>query len=268
MKKLLLFTLLILFSCSKSDEVPDENNNQTENILLVKEITHQDVEQTNSSYKDEYFYDGAKLERYVTKSYNNNQLTGSVTYNITYTNNLIVDITSNDPEYGTYKFSYDTSGRLEQSTYCDNDISCGNPDRALYSYSNSDKTITLDDYSQGNLVYRNIIQLDSNNNVISINETDLLDNSSFTVNLQYDNFKSPFLNITGAVALISPTSYLTSASLFAMKNNCVSYQDESDINVTFDYDYNDDGYPRQVITNEVGYGSGNMQLIYVSVNND
>ncbi|MBL19538.1 MAG: hypothetical protein CMC82_06915 [Flavobacteriaceae bacterium] len=259
--------MFILFSCSKSDEVSDENNNQSENILLVKEITHQDRELSNYSYKDEYFYDGAKLVQYVTKSYNNNDLTGSATYNITYTNNLIVDITS---EYGTYKFSYDTSGRLEQSTYCDNDISCGNPDRGLYSYSNSDKTITIDDYSQGNLIYTTIVQLDSNNNVISFRETVLSDNSSYTVDLQYDNFKSPFLNIIGAAALINPTRYLTSSGLVAMKNNCVSFQGveaDDNYNETFDYDYNYDGYPRQVINN-FGYGSSIMQLIYASVNND
>tara|TARA_Y200000002_G_scaffold341103_1_gene312075 strand:- start:875 stop:1684 length:810 start_codon:yes stop_codon:yes gene_type:complete len=269
MKKALIIFIILFFSCSESDDVSEDSSNETENVLLIKEITFQDRELPNTySYNDEYFYDGTKIERYVRKYYYNNELSGSVTYNFVYTNNLIVSIASNDLMYGTYNFSYDTSGRLAQSTYCDDYTSCGNPDRTVYSYSNSNKTITMNDYTAGNLDYTIVAQLDSNDNVISIEETDLEDNSIYTRTFKYDNYKSPFLNITGALALISPASYLTSSDLVSMRNNCILDQDSDNYNLNISYDYNEDGYPRQAIINEEGYGSSNMTLRYVSVNNN
>ena len=97
MKKSLIIFIILFFSCSESDDVSEDNSNETENVLLIKEITFQDRELPNTySYNDEYFYDGTKIERYVRKYYYNNELSGSVTYNFVYTNNLIVSIASND----------------------------------------------------------------------------------------------------------------------------------------------------------------------------
>ena len=63
-------------------------------------------------------------------------------------------------------------------------------------------------------------------------------------------------------------SYLTSSDLVAMRNNCILDQDSDNYNLNISYDYNEDGYPRQATINEEGYGSSNITLRYVSVNNN
>lgn len=271
MKKIYIVFIALLISCSKSDNASDENDDQTQNSLLIKEIIYEDAENDNYSYKDEYFYDGTKIERYVSTSYNNNVLSTTTTHSFTYTNNLIVEkkSTYNQQSTDTYKFSYDTSGRLTQSTYCYDDLSCGNPDRSVFTYSNSNKTITVEEYIEGNLSFRTILQRDTNNNVINVQSTSLANNSIATTTLQYDNFNSPFLHITGATELIVPSTFLTSSGIFAMSNNCVLYQDEEDnYTINYSYDYNDDRYPRQVVLNSGGSYNSNMTLRYVSVNNN
>ena len=83
--------------------------------------------------------------------------------------------------------------------------------------------------------------------------------------------KNTLFNTSGEVAPVLHNllaSYLTSSDLVAMRNNCILFQDSENYNLNISYDYNEDGYPRQAIINEEGYGSSNITLGYVSVNNN
>ena len=83
--------------------------------------------------------------------------------------------------------------------------------------------------------------------------------------LEYDNQNSPFKNIVGMDAIILTVIIDNVMSLNAY-NNCTSYNVEySDNNeadqYNFAYDYNEDGYPRQVI---LTYSGGNFDGSYTS----
>ncbi len=274
---LILFALFV-FSCS-SDSSSDDgsnndggNNNNSESALLVSEIL---VDQGQSGSMN-FNYDGNKLTYISSNDFGDNTLLTFI-----YTDNKISRIDrSFDTSQGVYSrwdFSYDNQNRLNYYEHCylGNNNECDYLNTFSISYS-SNNTVTQNyiydgtDYiEEGTLT----LQLDNNGNIISGTDTyiDNVSGSPQTISVsgsfQYDNFNSPFKNITGMNALIlfeiirSESVYLLSFSTF---NNCVSqnfeYSDGDDSSsVTYAYDYNDDNYPRQIITYE---GDGLNEQIY------
>jgi hypothetical protein len=110
------------------------------------------------------------------------------------------------------------------------------------------------------------LQLDNNGNIISGNDSyQDVDNSgnpiTVTVNasFQYDNQNSPFKNIVGMDALIL-VEFGSDILQFNAYNNCTSYSieysDEDEVYAyNYAYDFNEDGYPRQVIVTQGSYSS-------------
>jgi hypothetical protein len=279
---LILFALFA-FSCSSdsSSDYGNNNNNggnnNTGNALLVSEIIETDAEVSDYVYTDRYFYDGNKLTSIVEEySYQGGNSGINYLYNFIYTNNKISRVdeyygdTSTGIE-GRYTFEYDNQGRVSFYDYCyfDSSGNCEEYDTNNLAYS-SNGTVTNSyvynvgsDYEDAGTL---TLQLDNNGNIISGNDSyQDVDNSgnpiTVTVNasFQYDNQNSPFKNIVGMDALIL-VEFGSDILQFNAYNNCTSYSieysDEDEVYAyNYAYDFNEDGYPRQVIVTQGSYSS-------------
>ena len=279
----LILLAVFVFSCSSdssSDEGNNNNNggnNNTGNALLVSEIIETDAEVSDYVYTDRYFYDGNKLTSIVEEySYQGGNSAINYLYNFIYTNNKISRVdeyygdTSTGIE-GRYTFEYDNQGRISFYDYCyfDSSGNCEEYDTNNLAYS-SNGTVTNSyvynvgsDYEDAGTL---TLQLDNNGNIISGNDSyQDVDNSgnpiTVTVNasFQYDNQNSPFKNIVGMDALIL-VEFGSDILQFNAYNNCTSYSieysDEDEVYAyNYAYDFNEDGYPRQVIVTQGSYSS-------------
>ena len=278
---LILFALFA-FSCSSDSSSDDGNNNNggnnnTGNALLVSDIIETDAEVSDYVYTDRYFYDGNKLTSIVEEySYQGGNSGINYLYNFIYTNNKISRVdeyygdTSTGIE-GRYTFEYDNQGRVSFYDYCyfDSSGNCEEYDTNNLAYS-SNGTVTNSyvynvgsDYEDAGTL---TLQLDNNGNIISGNDSyQDVDNSgnpiTVTVNasFQYDNQNSPFKNIVGMDALIL-VEFGSDILQFNAYNNCTSYSieysDEDEVYAyNYAYDFNEDGYPRQVIVTQGSYSS-------------
>ena len=273
---LILFALFA-FSCSSDSSSDDGNNNNggnnnSGNSLLVSEIISSDDDYPDYVYTDRYIYDGNKLTSIVEEStYQNGDPQVDYIYQFIYTNNKItrIDEYYNGSLDGRYNFEYDNQGRISFYDYCSlysGSGTCDYYDTNNFTYS-SNGTVTNNyvyevgtDYEiAGTLT----LELDNNGNIISANDTD--EDSVVNASLEYDNLNSPFKNIVGMDAIILTVIIDNVMSLNAY-NNCTSFyseysgNDEAD-QYNFAYDYNEDGYPRQVI---VTFSGGNFDGSYTS----
>ena len=279
---LILFAVFV-FSCSSESSSDDGNNNNngdnnnTGNALLVSEIIETDAEVSDYVYTDRYFYDGNKLTSIVEEySYQGGNSGINYLYNFIYTNNKISRVdeyygdTSTGIE-GRYTFEYDNQGRVSFYDYCyfDSSGNCEEYDTNNFTYS-SNGTVTNSyvynvgsDYEDAGTL---TLQLDNNGNIISGNDSyQDVDNSgnpiTVTVNasFQYDNQNSPFKNIVGMDAIML-VEFGSDILQFNAYNNCTSYSieysDEDEVYAyNYAYDFNEDGYPRQVIVTQGSYSS-------------
>lgn len=279
---LILFAVFV-FSCSSDSSSDDGNNNNngdnnnTGNALLVSEIIETDAEVSDYVYTDRYFYDGNKLTSIVEEySYQGGNSGINYLYNFIYTNNKISRVdeyygdTSTGIE-GRYTFEYDNQGRVSFYDYCyfDSSGNCEEYDTNNFTYS-SNGTVTNSyvynvgsDYEDAGTL---TLQLDNNGNIISGNDSyQDVDNSgnpiTVTVNasFQYDNQNSPFKNIVGMDAIML-VEFGSDILQFNAYNNCTSYSieysDEDEVYAyNYAYDFNEDGYPRQVIVTQGSYSS-------------
>ena len=279
---LILFAL-VAFSCSSDSSSDDGNNNNnggnnnSGNALLVSEIISTG-ELSDYVSTDRFFYDGNKLTSIVEEySYQNGDSGGvDYIYNFIYTNNKISRVdeyygdTSTGIE-GRYTFEYDNQGRVSSYDYCylTNSGTCEYYDTNNYTYS-SNGTVTNSyvyevgsDYEESGTL---TLQLDNNGNIIGGNDSylDVDENGNpisvtVTGSLEYDNQNSPFKNIVGMDAIIL-NAISGSILQFNAYNNCTFYsfeysdEDEAEQN-NLAYDYNEDGYPRQVILTDGSYSS-------------
>ena len=286
---LILFALFA-FSCSSDSSSDDGNNNNnggnnnTENALLVSEIISTG-ELSDYISTDRYFYDGNKLTSIVEEySYQNGDSGGvDYIYNFIYTNNKIsrVDEYYGDTSTGIearYTFEYDNQGRVSfyDSCYFDSSGTCEEYDTNNFTYS-SNGTVTNSyvyevgsDYEDAGTL---TLQLDNNGNIVSGNDSyQDVDNSgnpvtvTFNASFQYDNQNSPFKNIVGMDAIILFT-IVYNPLRFNAYNNCTyystEYSDEDEVFAyNYAYDYNEDGYPRQVIVTDNSSYSDTVDIIY------
>ena len=233
-KLLLLFTTLLLISCSKDDTANNDNTNADTTVLIKRITEYYDYGNTTDVFVADYLYDGNKIVSI--KEYLNDNL--RYTYNFTYTNNLISSyngINERDSQYSwTSYFRYDSNNRLKE-----------------YIHKSS-----YDENSE-NFVYNgNIVTSDDcisfefqNNQIISV--TEFLDNCQTAgdiTNYTYDSSPNAFSNIQGY------NWYFQYDYTF---QHTIEYPSGIN-NVTFDgyfdyaYDYNENGYPRNVTVTEDG----------------
>ena len=267
---LILFALFA-FSCSSDSSSDDGNNNggnnnggnnNSLNALLVSEIITTSVESSDYVYTDRYIYDGNKLTTIIEEStYQNGNPQVDYIFNFVYTNNKITRV---DEYYsgtldGRYTFEYDNQGRISFFDYCyfTSSGTCEYYDTNNLTYSSNEIVSISSVYNVGSVDEENAgtltIQLDNNGNMISATDSDV--NGSF----QYDSQNSPYKNIVGMDAIILFT-FVYNPLRFNAKNNCMGYSfdyvnENATDEVNFAYDYNEDGYPRQVIVTEGSYSS-------------
>ena len=263
----LILIALFAFSCSSDSSSDDGNsnnnggNNNSGNALLVSEIITTSVESSDYVYTDRYIYDGNKLTTIIEESEYNGNSQVDFLHNFVYTNDKITRV---DEYYsgtldGRYTFEYDNQGRISFFDYCSFTSSgtCEYYDTNNLTYSSNGIVSIYSVYNVGSVDEENAgtltIQLDNNGNMISATDSDV--NGSF----QYDSQNSPYKNIVGMDAIILFT-FVYNPLRFNANNNCMGYSfdyvnENATDEVNFAYDYNEDGYPRQVIVAEGSYSS-------------
>tara|TARA_B110000093_G_C12899437_1_gene379753 strand:- start:71 stop:913 length:843 start_codon:yes stop_codon:yes gene_type:complete len=253
MKKLIyLFLTVLIVACSSEDN--NENNNNDDNNepnLLVSSINYTYYENTDEEITelDTFTYDGNKIIEKILSYYSNGNLTFLYRYEYIYANNKISRVDQYDLDNNIRfqtNFTYDSQGRTVSIEECfqPNNSVCDDITTFNYFY-NDDGSITVTGSSAGTVTY----QLDDNGNIISRTSDD-----GFR-EIIYDNQKNPFQNITG---VSNSFIRLSNARLTSINNNPLSfveeYDDEYQGTGNWTYDYNDAGYPRNVVYNESSLG--------------
>ena len=279
----ILFCLFI-FSCSDNE---DENNGNDdinpENALLVSEISSGGIDDSNYSLTNRFYYDDHKLTSMITEViYDDNSLGNYRTLEFTYTDNKISRV---DSDYGSdnifeeqYNFSYDSQGRLSGWDICYylEGNNCQYRDRTTITYKSNTLTENYIHYegsdheNAGTMEFR----FDTNGNFISGLETyqDIDDNGNpisvvIDFNIAYDNYNGIYKDVVGLTPrimnILSEESIETSFSVY---NNVTSIRVEVDgteqAEYTYNYDYNDEGYPRKIVVTEVGFGNKTININY------
>ena len=274
MKKVIYtFLGVLVFACSSDSESDNNNdgnnnnNNPNESELLVSSITHSDMENSNYEYVENFTYDGNKIVEMNSSVYYNGSFSSENRSEFIYANNKIsrVDNYNDNNISGQDIFTYDSQGRLVTVEYCynPNDGPCDDSESTSFSY-NLDGSITAITTMNGDEPETTVIEVDDNGNIIKVSDYD--DVSELT----YDIYNSPFKNITGATPLVISQWIFSGSYLYSFNNNCLSfvgeYVDEDGVEtytLNFTYDYNDAGYPRNVVVEEVGFGEETIVIEYV-----
>ena len=263
MKKTIYFLFLItLLSCSKSDD-SNNNNNPNDLELLVSSISYSDMENSDYEYAESFTYDGNKIVEMNRSVYYKGNFSSENRSEFIYANNKISRVDYYDYEniiQEQVNFTYDSQGRLVAREYCyyPNDTTCDDLDSTSYSY-NSDGSITATN-TYVNESETTVIEFDDNGNIVRYSENDEVGE------LTYDNYNSPFKNITGATPTVILQRIFSNSYLYSFNNNCLSVVSDEDgetYTLNFTYDYNDLGYPRNVVVEEVGYGETTITIEYV-----
>ena len=263
MKNLLLITAILLLGCSGNDSSTYNDNDSggddnSNDAPLVLSILSTDIENSNYIYSDVYTYDGNKLES-VTQS--DNQSSNISTYYFVYTNDKVVRIdgytsynASEPTKTEEVNYSYDSQGRLVLMVHTDS----YETETGTFTY-NANGSVTF------NQSYKDNNSPNSNENTISLqfdNKDNLISfyDGEDTRVLEYDNYKSPFKNVVGLNFHILLSGELTTSEIFSLNNNCTSASFTNSQGETFSdsfsYDYNQEGYPRQIIRKDYeGYES-------------
>ena len=274
MKKVIYtFLGVLVFACSSDSESDNNNdgnnnnNNPNESELLVSSITHSDMENSNYEYVENFTYDGNKIVEMNRSVYYNGSFSSENRSEFIYANNKIsrVDSYNDNNISGQDIFTYDSQGRLVTAEHCynPNDGPCDDSESTSFSY-NLDGSITAITTMNGDEPETTVIEVDDNGNIIKVSDYD--DVSELT----YDIYNSPFKNITGATPLVISQWIFSGSYLYSFNNNCLSfvseYVDEDGVEtytLNFTYDYNDAGYPRNVVVEEVGFGEETIVIEYV-----
>jgi hypothetical protein len=241
MKKLLyLFLTVLIVACSGEDGGSNNDDNNEPNLLVSSINYIYSGDEGEGNYLETYTYDGNKIIERRTISYR---------YTYIYANNKIsrVDQYGLDNNLATQtNYTYDPQGRVVSVERCTvpNDDGCDDITTFNLSY-NDDGSITVTGSNGGTATY----QLDDNGNIIRFQEDD-----GFR-EVIYDNQKNPFQNIIGCC---NGFIRLSRSKLLGVNNNALSFVEEYDDGYqgtgNWTYDYNDAGYPRNVVYSESSLG--------------
>ena len=234
-KKKLLYLLfaVTLIGCSSDEDEIASDDIQTGKNLLIKSINLTRTSEGDSEHLLEYTYDGNKLVNIMeTATYSTYTSISYDTY--IYTDNLISVINRYNSEqelsYQTF-LEYDDFDRLISIA--------GTPERDVSFVYNSDNTEVTTSFG-GTLKF----------NSGNISYTDDRVQSKFT----FDDKHSPFKNIIGNSEIFSLYLGFTDFdNLFIGANNTFVKIESSDgSEVSYTYDYNNEGYPRNIIGKSQG----------------
>jgi hypothetical protein len=246
---LLLFTILTLLSCS-SDDGDDVDNNENTNgdtTVLIKSITEYYNDNSNGTtdiYVVNYTYDENKIVSI--KEYLNDNLRHS--YNFTYTNNLISQYNSideSDDNYNSTTFlRYDNNNKLTEYIY--------------KGYEEFSENFVYN----GNIVTSNYctsFEL-QNNQIISFTEydDDECQTIGYTGNITYDNNKNAFANIEGFNWFFQYDDTFQGTIEYRSGINNVTFDGDFD----YAYDYNENGYPRNITVTDNGSDFATLAVEY------
>ena len=225
---ILLFTVLTILSCSKDGEDTDNSNDLSS--TLIKRITENYTTNytTEGDYIYDFTYDGNKIVSYTETRDGELQYTT----NFTYTNDLITLIQQDDFSNSKTIISYDDNGRVVQE----------NNEKGSYTYSYSFEYLgnTVKATSEETCVEITIL----NNQVSSESYFDEANctNLEETLSYSYDENPNAFSNIVGYNWYFSSFGDLGGSNEYIPAvNNVVD-----DGNFSYEYDYNENGYPRNV----------------------
>jgi len=251
MKKALTLALatLLLIACDSDDNSDGSTINISENGLLVKKITqNSDDGEYGSSLIEEFSYDGNKLVEKI-KTIGYSTATNSTEYvyrtEYIYSSNLISKIRqyyvydTEESLSNTTLYFYDSDNRVIREEY--EVANGGYSDNSTYSYgSNGTMTSIDDDDCTLEIVF-------NGGNPTSSSEDCGVEGKLMTIS--YDNKPSVFSSVTGFNWLFDD---FTESDYVGFSNNVtrVTYvygADEGTKVINFTYDYNDAGYPRNVI---------------------
>ena len=277
--KLKIYTLifsLLIFSCSSnSDDNNDVFNDNNTNALLVSKITYNDSESSDYSYEENFTYDENKIVERLRTTYANGSVSYTSKTSFVYANDLILraDFYDSYDNSHTWSLEYDSQGRLtvvEDCYYYNGN--CSEKTTSSISYS-SNGTVSITDtdrFSNDGGEYIFQLELDNQGNIVdSFSQDGGCEDSS---SLDYDNNNSPFKNIIGANSLFVFFGLsFTDAPIIGFYNNALRIQnktvcDNSSDNYSdtssFLYDYNQEGYPRNIVVTESGGYTTTISLEY------
>ena len=272
MKKIIyIFLGVLVFACGSDSENDNNNdgnnnnNNPNESELLVSSISYNDMENSDYEYVENFTYDGNKIVETNRSVYYNGSFSSENRSEFIYANNKIsrVDNYYDNNISSQDIFTYDSQGRLVATEHCynPNDGPCDDLESESYSY-NSDGSITVTYAAYGDNGSTSVVEFDDNGNIVRVSD----DDDDDVIELTYDNYNSPFKNITGATPLVIVQWIFSSSYLYSFNNNClslVSNEDGYTSTLNFTYDYNDAGYPRNVVVEDVGFGQETIVIEYV-----
>ena len=245
MKNLLyLLFAITLLGCSSNEDESVSDDSQTGKKLLVKSISWTRVGGGYSSSGSEIFtYDGNKILQVLETSRNTKK-------KFIYTNNLISKIHSfNDQQelVGQTSLDYDDSGRL---IYIEESIRGRIEYSASLVYNSSNTEVTYSATETSRPTHKTVFKLNKGS-IVSFEDSD-----GDKGRLSYDNNHNLFKNIIGSSA-VWDIWFSFSNELeyqFGSENNLLLIENKKEL-LTYEYDYNDEGYPRNILLNEVYYNT-------------
>lgn len=243
-KLLLLFTTLLLISCS-SDDGNDVNNNENTNVL-IKKITEKTYEASSGgndvTIELNYTYNGNKIVSIEETHTYDGQISTSRD-EFTYTDNLITSV------YSIYNYSGRVTSRTKEISYDTNG-------RVTSLWENfeylSENEVVVGDIECARLLL-------SNNQISKRYWSEDCQNYELNFEYEYDNKRNALSNIQGYNwAFMWDWLFSGNTEYQSTYNNLLKNPD-----YTFQYDYNENGYPRNVsFFNYDGSLEGTMVIEY------
>ena len=270
MKKLLYLLFAICLTGCGSDDDGISDTDGTDTQLLVKSInwTFSEGGPLIDYGLEEFTYDGNKIVQVVRTLEDSRGTTVTHTVKYIYTDNLISRISS-----------YNNNQELQEQTFLEYD----NSDRLIYievsrngqleydaslAYGSSNTSFAYTATGVSDVFYTETTKFQiSNGNIVSF-EGNGIDAQS--MNCSYDNKHNPFKNIIGRGALHSGI-YLNLTESREIwdycygENNIVAfeYTDNNEVSSRLTtYDYNDEDYPRNIVTENSGTGFSETIIEY------
>jgi len=233
MKKLFLFSALLIFACSSDDSV----DNSIDAVLVERfEISFIENDPNSSTFGEQYQsvysynYDGNKLTSvdleiisegiYIPEAI-------QVQYN---TANQITNLYLVGGDFTEYE--YDEQGRMSVYTYVENSSTGQTNSSVINLEYNQDGTVSTFDENGFGETYI----LDDDGNIVSMNYND--SNEPYYV-ASYDDKNNPFKNVLGHTFYI----WLNPLDIGGFNNNVISLN-----GVSWSYSYDSNDYPLKIYT--------------------
>lgn len=251
-KPILIMGFLALFtSCTSDDNEVDKKAPETTELIVPSSmsITYPTEQNSSAYYQFEYIENSHYLSKMTIKYSDNSIERGTLIYE----NNLLTKILSSiDGESNSMDFNYNTDHKVTSI------IDSGEDGTSLYLEYNENGLISFINLEEENSpIYFSFIY----NNSKSIVKSEMLyfgEPIGYSSSFEYDDKSPPFKNTNikfdlGQYDLLSITMF-NQNNYHNISKITTSLSEDEKMIYTFEYTYNDDGYPSKVIKTEVGTG--------------